>query len=381
MMKSMKFLHLLLGSVLFVQPGRAQFTAELELRQDIEDRALDDFSMIEAAFILSGADEEDKLTHYLEWYDQLLSTIKDYNLDRHDRIASASRVFAYLHSSWLITYKEEATTLIAIADEKRYNCVAGTILYNLICQDLGWPTEAFETPTHTYTIFPDFGHDITVENTSPIGFNIMRNLHDYNRYLMQFYPEDQRLQIGLDRIYAYENSKGRKINNTELLGLLAYNRAYFANKEKDFKKAYDFVLLAQMFNRDSRSNYNFEIGLYYRWGQQLFEGRDYQKAFTVFADAFYRYWENDDFAKNCKISFNLAQRDNWQRRDWTSFQQLTDEMLELELLDEGELDGLKGYMINWIHLFEHTRPQEELNAMTSYWQQVFPGDDLLKSYK
>ncbi|MBN1561816.1 hypothetical protein JW998_16315 [candidate division KSB1 bacterium] len=380
----MKLVKLYIISTLFIfQPGLAQFRSAIErdLRRDIEDNVLDDFSLIEAAFILSGANETAKLNHYLEWYNQLLDTIKGYNLDRHDRIASASRVFAYLHSSWLITYKEEATTLTAIADEKRYNCVAGTILYNLICQDLGWPTEAFETPTHTYTIFPDFGHDITVENTSSIGFNIMRNLHDYNLYLQQFYPEDQRYQIGLDRIYAHENSKGRKINNTELLGLLAYNRAYFANREKNYKKAYDFVLLAQMFNRDSRSNYNFEINLYYRWGQQLFERQEYQKAFAVFADAVYRYWENDDFAKNCKISFDLAQRDNWQKRDWGSFQQLTNEMLDLNLLDESELDGLKGYMVNWIHLYEHTRPPEELNAMTSYWQQVFPGDDLLKSYE
>ena len=351
------------------------------MNRDIQNGLLDDFSMIEAAFILSGANEEEKLEHYLNWYEQLLETIKEYNLDQHDRIASASKVFAYLHSSWLITYKEEATTLTAIVDEKRYNCVAGTILYNLVCQDLGWPTEAFETPTHTFTIFPDFGHEITVENTSPIGFNIMRNLHEYNRYLLQFYPENQRYQIGLDRIYAYENSKGRKINNTELLGLLAYNRAYFANKAKNYKKAYDFVLLAQQFNRDSRSNYNFEVGLYYRWGQQLYERQQFQKAFTVFADAYYRYWENDDFAKNCKTSFKLAQRENWQKRDWTSFQQMTNEMLDLELLDEGELDGLKGYMVNWINLYEHTKPQNEVEAMTNYWQEVFPGDDLLKSYR
>ena len=369
--------------VFFMQPCMAQFrtTLERELSRDIEDYVLDDFSPIEAAFILSGANEESRLEQYKEWYAQLMDTIRGYNLDTQDRIASASKVFAYLHGSWLITYKEEATTLTAIVDEKRYNCVAGTILYNLVCQDLGWPTEAFETPTHTYTIFPDFGHDITVENTSPIGFDIMRNLHDYNRYLLQFYPEDQRYQIGLDRIYAYENSKGRRINNTELLGLLAYNRAYFANREKNYKKAYDFVLLAQMFNRDSRSNYNFEISLYYRWGQQLYERSQFQEAFSVFADAYYRYWENSDFAKNCKITFNLAQRENWQNRDWERFQQLTDEMLDLKLLDENELDGLKGYMVNWIHLYELTKPQEELNVMTSYWQQVFPGDDLLKSYR
>ncbi|MBN1480763.1 hypothetical protein JXA70_10855 [candidate division KSB1 bacterium] len=361
----------------------AQFRTALErqLERDIENYVLDDFRKIEAAFILSGANQQETLERYVGWYDNLLQTIRDYNFDPHDRVASASKVFAYLHSSWLITYKEEATTLIAIVDEKRYNCVAGTILYNLICEDLGWPTEAFETPTHTYTIFSDFGREITVENTSPIGFNMMRNLHDYNRYLLQFYPEEQRYQIGLDRIYAYENSKGRKIDNTELLGLLAYNRAYFANRTTDYKKAYDFVLLAQKFNRDSRSNYNFEINLYYRWGQQLYERKQFQEAFSVFADAYYRYWENKDFANNCKVAFNLAQRENWQKRDWDNFQQLTNEMLAIELLEKEDLDHLKGYMVNWLNLYQHTKPHEDLQVMINYWQAVFPGEPILDSIK
>ncbi len=375
------FKFFLLAVLVITGPLAAQFDTALEqqLDTDIEDFVLDDFSKIEAAFILSGANDQDSLNFYLDWYDQLLETIRDYNFNSHDRIASASKVFAYLHSSWLITYKEEATTLTAIVDEKRFNCVAGTILYNLICEDLGWPTEAFETPTHTYTIFPDFGHDITVENTSSIGFNIMRNLSAYNRYLLQFYPEEQRLQIGLDRIYAYENSKGRKIDNTELLGLLAYNRAYFANKEDDYNKAYDFVLLAQKFNRDSRSNYKFEINLYYRWGQQLYERKQFQDAFTVFADAYYRYWENDDFAKNCKTAFKLAQRENWQKQDWHNFQRLTNEVLDLELLNEAEIEGLKGYMVNWIRLYQHTQKSDELRAMTDYWGDIFPDDPFLKS--
>ncbi len=361
--------------------GFAQFDTALErhLQRDIENNRLDDFSLIEAAFILSGANQPDSLARYMNWYNSLLETIRSYNLDAHDRIASASKVFAYLHGAWLQTYKEEATTLTDVVNEKRFNCVAGTILYNLVCADLGWPTEAFETPTHTYTIFADFGHDITVENTSPIGFNIMRNLHDYSRYLMQFYPENQAYQIGLDRIYAYENSKGRKINNTELLGLLAYNRAYFANKRQDYKEAYDFVLLAQSFNRDSRSNVRFEINLYYRWGQQLVQQQDFQTAFEVFADAYYRYWENKDFAKNCKIAFQLAQKENWQKKDWFQFQELTNEMLDLGLMEEQDMQPLKAYMVNWIKFFQYNKPDNQLQGVINYWRDVFPDDAFLQS--
>lgn len=377
----MKKVFIIIGIFLLCGAAVGQFDTALErqLTQDIQDNRLDEFSHIEAAFILSGANNPDSLAVYLQWYDNLLETIRGYNLDTHDRIASASKVFAYLHGSWLQNYKEEATTLINVVNEKRFNCVAGTILYNLVCADLGWPTEAFETPTHTFTIFPDFGQEITVENTSSVGFNIMRNLHEYSRYLMQFYPENQAYQIGLDRIYAYENSKGRKINNTELLGLLAYNRAYFANRRQDYKEAYEFVLLAQHFNRDSRSNYQFEISLYYRWGQQLVERQDFQTAFSVFADAYYRYWDNKDFAKNCKLAFQLAQKENWQNKDWFQFQRLTNEMLDLGLLEEQEMQHLKTYMLNWIKFFQYNKPENQLQGVTNYWRNVFPDDSFLQS--
>ena len=373
------FIFLLIG----LSPLAAQWQTDLEeaLALDIEDGRPDHFSLVEAAFVLSGANQPDSLDQYVAWYDDLLNTLQSYNLDRHDRIASASKVFSYLHANWLLTYKEEATTLLNVVNEKRFNCVAGTILYNLVCQDLGWPTEAFETPSHTYTIFPDFGYDLTVENTSPIGFNIMRNLRDYSRYLMQFYPQNEALKIGLDRIYHYENSKGRPINNVELLGLLAYNRAYFANRDQNYQQAYEFVRLAQKFNRDSRSNVNFEIGLYYRWGKQLVEQREYETAFRLFADAYQRYWENNDFQNNCKYAFQLAQQQNWQDKAWPAFRALTDEMLSLDILTDREIDSLKAYMFNWIQFFRQTKSPQETQNVAGYWRGIFPDDEFLKSLK
>lgn len=361
------FLSFLLSGILF-----AQTPLEYELSEDIKDHQLEELSHIEAAFILSGAVEQDTLDYYLDWYNGLLETIENFNLDRIDRIGSAAKVFSYLHSTTLKKYKEEATTLINVVHEKRFNCVAGTILYNLLCEDLGWPTEAFETPTHTYTIFPNFTEQIMVENTSVMGFDIMKNLHEYSRYLRQFYPEQQRLKIGLDRIYAYENSKGRSINNTELLGLLAYNRAYFANRDKDYAKAFEFVQLAQSFNQDSRSNVNFEIGLYYRWGKKLFDLKKYYDAFHVYADAYYRYWENNDFARNCRTAFFNAQFQLWQQKNWQKSSQLTSDILELELLDEEKLQQLEKILLNWGQYFIHQKLKKEALDVLGYLNEMNP---------
>ena len=361
----------------------AQFETapERKLYQDIHDYRVDDFTLIEAAFILSGANQPDSLEYYVGWYNDLLSTLKAYNFDPFDRVNSADKIFAYLHANWLITYQERATTLIDVVREKRYNCVAGTILYNLICEDLNFRTEAFETPTHTYTIFPNFTETITVENTTPMGFDIMRNLHEYSKHLLRFYPEKQAYQIGLDRIYAYENSKGRRIDNTELLGLLAYNRAYFAREKKDFKTAYDFVLLAQRFNKDSRSNVNFEIDLYYHWGKQLFDDENYKAAFRVYADAYYRYWEYGDLAHNCRASLFKALGKKWEEKEWEGNKELVDDVFDLGLLDDKDFIRLQQIIQNWAFYFYQTRDKQSAFQALDVLTKINPDDPQLARFK
>ena len=136
------------------------------LEEDIADGYLDEYSKIEAAFILSGITDPDSMPRYLNWYDELLNKVKSFTYNYDDPIGSARTVFMYLHSTWLKTYALESTTLADIVRSKEYNCVAATILYNIISEDLGWSCEAFETPTHVYTIFNNVGRDLIVENTS-----------------------------------------------------------------------------------------------------------------------------------------------------------------------------------------------------------------------
>ena len=99
----------------------------------------------------------------------------------------------------------------------------------------------------------------------------------------------------------------------------------------------------------------------------------------MFADAYYRYWENKDFANNCRIAYKLAQQRNWQNKNWDLFQQLTNEMLDLELMGEEDFENLRSYMVNWLNHYRRTKPQTEFSAMASYWHDVFPEDSFLKS--
>jgi hypothetical protein len=357
---------LLILFLAFILSAQENINQSKSLEKDIADGYLNEYSKIEAAFILSGITHPDSLPKYLDWYENLLRTVKSFSMDYSDPVGSAHTVFMYLHSTWLKTYALESTTLADIVRNKEYNCVAATILYNILCEDLGWKCEAFETPTHVYTIFSNFREKLLVENTSSMGFDIMKNLKAYSQYLVQFYPEKEVLRIGLDRLYFHENSKGRVISNTELLGLLAYNRAYLAKKNNNYKNAYDYVLLAQMFNPDSRSNVNFEINLYYNWGHQLFSAKEFSGAFGVFADGYYRYPDNEDFFNNTFASFYNAMHNNWLLKEWPESARLIDEMADLNILQEKDHTNLKMLLKNWLNYFTVEKNEQALQEVIRY---------------
>jgi hypothetical protein len=338
----------------------------ISLEEDIADGYLEEYTKIEAAFILSGIIHPDSLEQYLAWYDQLLSKIKTFSFDFDDPVGSAQTVFMYLHSEWLVTYALESTTLADIVRNKEYNCVAATILYNIICEDLDWACEAFETPTHVYTIFNTNRRNLIVENTSSMGFDMMKNLKSYSKYLAQYYPQSEVLRIGLDRLYYHENSNGRVITNTELLGLLAYNRAYLAKKNKEYEASYEYVLLAQQFNRDSRSNVNFEIGLYYTWGRRLYFNKKYMDAFTVFADGYYRYSDNENFQNNTIVTFYKSMERNWHKKDWPESARLIEEISVLEILKEKDNQNLRRILLNWQNYFINKNDGKSLNEVEQF---------------
>ncbi len=317
------------------------------LFSDISDHKLDDFKPIEAAFILSDVRSEDSLRYYVAWYDGLVDKIKGFGFDAHEPVGSARKIFNYIRTTLYDEYRLEATTLLDIVERRRYNCVSSTILYNMVCSDMGWPTQAFETPTHVYSIFHDFDDQVIVENTHPMGFNIMQNLDVYSRYLAQFYPENQAYKIGLDQLYAHENRNGRTIDNTELLGLLAYNQAYFAAERGDYERAYELVLVAQDFNRDSRSNVNFEMNLYHKWGGQCFAQGRYYDAFEVLADGVYRHPENAALRRNLRAAFFNTLKKGWERKNWHLASQTIAEMVALEALNDRDRERLRSILFSW----------------------------------
>jgi hypothetical protein len=332
---------------------------EARLAADIEDGRLDDFSKIEAAFVLSGVRDADSLAACVAWHRGLIGTVENFRFQMTDRAGSARRLFAWLHGAWLVDYDSAATTLTDVMNRRTYNCVSGTVLFNLTCEALGWSVTAFETPTHVYTLFDDFGRRIPVENTSPMGFDIMKNLGEYSRFLLRYYPANRAARIGLDRLYAYENGRGREIDDTELLGLLAYNRAYFARKAGDYGRAWDTIRLARKFNRDSRSNADFEIGLIFEWGSRLFRKGDDRAAFDVFAEGFRRFPDIGDLRSNARAAFFRYLQSSC---PWDSARNALDSGLALPAWNRVDLPFLRNCLVRYYRTASDSAEAGEIRA-------------------
>src|SRR4030043_805124 len=99
---------------------------EQALLYDMEDGSPEHFSMVQAAFILSGAEKEDSLSVYLNWFDCLIGKIRDFRFNAFEPVQTAAKVFASLHATLLKTYSLESTTLLDIIYRKKYNCVSAT---------------------------------------------------------------------------------------------------------------------------------------------------------------------------------------------------------------------------------------------------------------
>ncbi len=360
------FLRIIITGIFFyTSASAAAFGSDLEkeLLNDIQNNRLEKFTHLDAALILSGWTSPDSLAYGREWYGRLIEKINAIPMDFSDRIGSAKKVFLYLHSTLLKQYQLEATTLLDIIRDGTYNCVSATILFNLVCEDMRWPVQAFETPGHVYTIFNSFGQHIIVENTTSMGFDILSNLEAYTNHLAQFSPNDERLKIGLHRFWAWENSRGRQIGNTELLGLLAYNRAYFLREDQRFKEAYDKVLLAQQFNHDSRYNRQFEKRLVFDWGSQLMQSGQYNEAFQVLADAAYRYPDERFFSQNCKAAFDRAGMIDWRNKNWRAYAGRMWELIELNVITRAERDAYIHRLGQWEHFLKNLGGAEDLSEL------------------
>jgi hypothetical protein len=89
-------------------------------------------------------------------------------------------------------------------------------------------------------------------------------------------------------------------------------------------------------------------------------------AFTVFADGYYRYSDNEDFQNNTIVTFYKSMERNWHKKDWPESARLIEEISVLEILKEKDNQNLRRILLNWQNYFINKNDGKSLNEVEQF---------------
>jgi len=199
---------------------------EEALLEDAADRSLDQHSLLNAAFIISGGDggaaEATARRRLVSALDQLSGELEQVK-DPGER---ARRLLVELHARVLKRYLPDATTLLDIAERGEFNCVSSAVLYNIMADRLDVPAKAVVVPSHVYAVVFTADGPIEVETTAPDGFAPDRSSRAYMRFIMarELHPGIGAVSVTGD-VLRRERELAAEIDNITLLSLMLTNRA------------------------------------------------------------------------------------------------------------------------------------------------------------
>lgn len=159
---------------------------ERKLFADAQDGQLDDYSMIDAAFVASGLPDGEALALYRKKYKSLLSGARRLANREATDYARAKAVFKYLHKKTLRTYGLHSVDMVGLFSRGDYNCVSATVLFNALLEDINLESWGVLVPSHAYSIVLIDGREVEVETTSPNGFDPARTDEAYRQLLKQY---------------------------------------------------------------------------------------------------------------------------------------------------------------------------------------------------
>jgi tetratricopeptide (TPR) repeat protein len=232
------------------------------------------FSLEKSALIIAGI-KDGNLEDYLDRLSNIEAGISNGGYIAGDEEGPARFLFLRMHKNILKEYDESSTTLDAIIDTGRFNCLSSTLLYNCILEDFGFDSSAVILPSHAYTLLTINGRDIDVENTSPYGFDIGTNI------------EAQKI---FEKLTGYSYSHDPSI--AEIVGkkgLLAYtyeNLSYFDNKSGKIYESFQDALKSLAIYPEGKFIYSNVSAAYSTYSMYLAEvKKDYGLSLSILKEA------------------------------------------------------------------------------------------------
>jgi hypothetical protein len=155
---------------------RAAPTAlEKSLLDDVADRHLDHFSMLDAALIVSGVRDEQELAVMRGRFHALVDPIAAAVVAIADPYARGRKLlvdlFAQGDEAMLRNYDLQATTLLDVLESGRFNCVSATTAYLLAAAEAKLVAVPVLLPSHARAAVVLDSGNVRVETTLPTGFD------------------------------------------------------------------------------------------------------------------------------------------------------------------------------------------------------------------
>ncbi len=203
---------------------------EERLFADAADAAWDNHSLLAAALVASGVDQEDRLVYYQlvvgQWVDELRRSRRMTGAPARQ----AQELLEFMHRRILRGgYALDCTDLTSALDHGRFNCVSASVLFHCLAEQFGLRVCGLETPGHAMArvLLPDGNLD--VETTCPEWFRVAG---DPKKRAESAAPA---LAAPCSAVRA--DSTFRQVTDVQLVAMIYYNRGVDLLGQKRFAEA------------------------------------------------------------------------------------------------------------------------------------------------
>jgi tetratricopeptide (TPR) repeat protein len=301
--------------------------------RELAQRNLRSLSFLDAALIASGAPQE-RMAAYRQRYQNLLDRIRrDIPLLGLDDMGRAAKIFELMHRHGMTTYKSEETTLLEILDAGNFNCVSGTLLYNLLAAEFGFETRIVVVPEHVYSQVRVGRNWIDVETTSPAGFHPLRvpGATAPNRAFI-------------------EDRSGRKtfMPTERLIALLYYNRGTLAHNQKNYPAAAALLIRAlHVFPEHFEAQENL-LATMIEWAKVEGEAGRVAAALSICDEAERALGQHRDIAQMRALLTLLGAENSAKRGDFAGAVSTMEQYIRSQRARNPEHEMvLRGYLLKW----------------------------------
>ncbi len=230
---------------------------EVHLFADAADGHLDEHSLLAAALVASGVDDQHVLRHYEQHLADLVAQLARSGQVKGNPRRQARAVFEFLHRRVLRGgYRLQSTDLTVALDEGRFNCVSASVLYICLLGRFGVTAYGLEVPGHAMARLVLPSGTLDVETTCPGWFRLLRigeetsvafrsakgdNTTPIDRAVLSDDP--QRLAELVEKTTGFRRDSGggvkelRQVSGVELVATIYYNRGVDLLAEAQFAAA------------------------------------------------------------------------------------------------------------------------------------------------